>query len=135
MDSSAFIARSIKTSLIASAVLFVFLLQWVSLQVLWGGSLGIAMSVLNLFLLSRLSETLLNSYQKKKIIFYAALKLPIFYGLLIFLPYQFHFSVYGFMAGFSVPIFVIILKTVGATHAPPSNGEFIGERANIIRSA
>ena len=119
-------SRSIRTSLIVGAILFIFLSQRFSVRVLWGGSLGIVMSVLNLFILSRISEIIFKPYQKKEVLFYIAFKLPIFYGLLVFLLYQFHFSLYAFMIGFSVPLFVIILKTYGG---------FVGERASIIRSA
>jgi hypothetical protein len=112
-----------KTSLIIGTIFFVFLSQRVSLQVLWGGALGITLSVINLFLLSRLSEKL----HHKKGLFYVALKFPFFYGLLIFFLYQFHFSAYAFMIGFSIPLFVIILKTFG--------GFPVVKRATIIRSA
>lgn len=123
MNDPTFINRSMKTSLIVGAILFVFLSQRFSLSVLWGGALGLALSVLNLFLLWRLSEKL---YQNKGL-FYVALKFPLFYGLLIFLLYQFHFSIYAFMTGFSIPLFVIILKTVG--------GFTFVERETIVRTS
>ena len=128
MDSS-FISRTIKTSLVVGVIFFVFLSQMASLQVLWGGALGIALSVLNLFLLSRLSEAFCMPviHHKKRGVFCAILKFPIFYGLLILLFYQFPISVYPFMVGFSVPLFVMMLKIVG--------GFSIVERARIIRSA
>ncbi len=123
MDNHNFIIRSIKTSLVVGAVFFIFLSQRSSLQVLWGGALGVMLSLLNLILLSRIWETL----HKKISIFYVILKFPLFYGLLIFFLYQIHLSVYAFMIGFSVPLFVILLKTFGSV--------IYVERATITRSA
>jgi len=129
MGNYDFIARSVKTSLIIGAIAFVFLSQRFPLQVLWGGTLGVMLGVLNLYLLSRLSEMLHHKGQralrKRGLLLYAALKFPFFYGLLVFLLYQFQFSIISFMIGFSVPLFVIILKTYGG---------FVGQRASIIRS-
>jgi len=118
---STLVTRAIKTSLIVGVVFFAFLAQRVSLQVLWGGALGVMLSVLNLYLLSRLSGML---HQKRGLL-YVALKFPLFYGLLLFLLFQFNFSIYAFMIGFSVPLFVIIAKTFG--------GLAIGER--VIRTS
>jgi len=123
MDNANLVTRSIKTSLFVAAILFVFLSQRVSLPVLWGGALGVMLSALNLYLLLRLS----GMFYKKRGLLYAALKLPLFYGLLIFLLFKFPLSVTAFMVGFSVPLFVIILKTLGG-------GLIFVERANVIRS-
>jgi hypothetical protein len=123
MSNSNLISRSIQTSLLIGAILFVFLSQKISLPILWGGTLGVTLSTLNLFLFFRLSETL---HHKKKSLAYAGLKFPIFYGILIFFLSQFQFSVFAFMIGFSVPFFVIVLKTFG--------GFTVGKRTAIVRS-
>lgn len=116
MNDTTFINRSMKTSLIVGAILFVFLSQRFSLSVLWGSALGVLLSVLNLFLLSRFLEIItspLGADRKRMAVFYAVLKFPIFYSLLLFPLFWFNLSVYAFMAGFSVPLFVIVMKTVG----------------------
>jgi hypothetical protein len=119
MDDRTFVSRSIKTALIAGAIVFVFVVQKVPLPVVWGGVLGILASVSNLYLLSLIAKTLLippahfSNDQKRMAIFYATLKFPIFYGLLVFILYKTDISLYALMAGFTFPLLVMTLKSVG----------------------
>jgi hypothetical protein len=119
MDDRTFVSRSIKTALIAGAIVFIFVAQKVPLPVVWGGALGILASVSNLYLLSLIAKTLLippahfSNDQKRMAIFYATLKFPIFYGLLVFILYKTDISLYALMAGFSFPLLVMTLKSVG----------------------
>jgi hypothetical protein len=122
MNDSTFISRSIKTSLIVGAILFIVTIQVASLEVIWGGAIGILASVFNLYILSLIAKTLwvspsdLSHHQKKAGLLYAVLKFPFFYGLLIFILLNVRLSAYAFMAGFSLPLVVIVLKSVGKVY-------------------
>jgi hypothetical protein len=130
------IARSIKTSLFIGMIGFALLSHLQPPSVVWGLLFGTLASAANLWILSRFLQTVFASAskpdQKKMALYYALLKFPAFYGLLIFLLYILRFSIYSFMIGFSVPLVVIVLKSVGPVligreRAFPWNGIKDGE--------
>ncbi len=119
------VARSIKSALIVGTTAFAFLSLYQPPKVVWGLLIGTVSSAFNLYLLSLFSQILFTPLLEKKLSGkgmgsryvvsggLTLLKFPIFYGLLVVLFYTLHFSITSFMIGFSIPLCVIVLKTVG----------------------
>ncbi|MEK7285708.1 MAG: hypothetical protein AAB035_00190 [Nitrospirota bacterium] len=119
MDDKKFISRSIQTAILFSVALFPFLSQKFEPAIVWGFFSGVLLSVGNLHLIAMLAAMFFSprasgSLSPRKVFFYASLKLPIFYAILIFLLNVLHFSVVAVMAGFSVVLLVVILKSIGS---------------------
>ncbi len=113
------VTRSIKTALIFGITGFGFLALSQPPNAAWGLLIGTVSSALNLYLLSLVSQSVFaplpewNPGRKRAIFLYVALKFPLFYLFLAVLFHYLHFSINFFMIGFSIPLGVIVLKSVG----------------------
>jgi hypothetical protein len=137
------ISRTIQATFFVAAFLFPFLALRSSPQVVWGFAIGALVSAFNLFLLSYLTKNILFSAPFSKpsgrgnAFVYAIFKFPLFLGVIALLLYLLHLSPYAFMAGFSLPLAIIVLKVVGhVLSQKTTDGEINdGSRTGIIRAA
>ncbi len=110
------ITQTIRTSFVIAGALFVVLAPYTSFASLWGFSIGILLSVLNLWTLNHIFSTFFApDSSKNKLFFYLGIKFPLFYILIISVLYWLPVSLSALTIGFLLPFGVMVLKELGQT--------------------
>ena len=134
------VSQSMKMTIIIGALFFSLLAQKATSPVAWGFLFGVFFSVLNFYLLLFLFQNIFTPVNtikpiwKRAALISAFLKIPVLYGLIIFLLSQFHLSPFSLMIGFSFPFLVLLLKAIGQALEGDAWKRY-GKRTGIIRTA
>ena len=110
-----FLKRSIRASVIVTAILAPFTFLYFDIPTGWGFVAGAAWNIINVYLLSQVITNLITPHQSNKKLGAVAgvLKFPVLYGIgFVILSYT-NPSVYGIMAGFSLILAIFLLKAIG----------------------
>ena len=110
-----FLKRSIRASVIVTAILAPFTFLYFGIPTGWGFAAGAVWNIINVYLLSQVITNLFAPHPSNKKLGAVAgvLKFPVLYGIgFVILSYT-NPSVYGIMAGFSLILAIFLLKAIG----------------------
>lgn len=113
-----FLKRSIRASVIVTAILAPFTFLYFGIPTGWGFVAGAVWNIINVYLLSQVITNLITPHPSNKKLGAVAgvLKFPVLYGIgFVILSYT-NPSVYGIMAGFSLILAIFLLKAIGISY-------------------
>lgn len=110
-----FIIRSLKTALVVTIIFAPFVQLYLGTYFTLGFLAGAIWNIINVYLLFKVSNLLVPSYESQKTrgLISGMLKFPALFGAGYLIIKYTHVSLYGIMLGFSLLLIVFILRAVG----------------------